>query len=82
MKNLLSSIGLDDGTGSISSTRVIVMLIALCWVASKFYNAHVTHTAITWDATDMGIIGSLGGIGVFKTVAENSTPKPPTSPTP
>ena len=54
------------------------MAVAFCWLVSKFYNAHLTHTAITWDSTDMGIIGSLGGVGIFKTVAENSTPKPPT----
>lgn len=81
MKNLLSSIGLDDGAGSVSSTRLVVVLISLCYLVSKFYNAHLTKQPITWDGTDMGIIGTLGGVGVAKTISENAPPKP-TTPTP
>lgn len=76
MKNLLTSIGLDDGAGSVSSTRLVVVAIAGCYLVSKFYNAHLTKQPITWDATDMGIIGSLGGVGIAKTVAENAQPQP------
>jgi hypothetical protein len=78
MKNILTSIGLDDGNGSVSSTRLINVAVAGCWLASKFFNAHMTHQPITWDSTDAAIIGALGGVSIFKTVAENSTPKPPT----
>jgi hypothetical protein len=70
MKNLFTSIGLDDGEGNVSSTRIILVAVTLCWLASKFYNAHLTHQPITWDSTDMGIIGSLGGVGIVKTIAE------------
>jgi hypothetical protein len=79
MKNLLSGIGLDDGSGNVSHTRVVNLLVAACWLVSKFYNAHLTHTPITWDSTDLEILGVIGGISIGKTVAENSTkPNPPT----
>jgi len=80
MKNILTSIGLDDGVGNVSSTRVMILAVAACYLVSKFYNAHLTHQPITWDGTDMGIIGTLGGCGIGKTVAENQPP--PAAPLP
>ena len=75
MTQFLNAIGAGDGTGSTSSTRLINIIVALFWLGTKFYNAHLTHQPITWDATDLGVIGAIGGVSVFKTVAENSTPK-------
>lgn len=78
MKNILNSIGLGDGSGEVSSTRLVVVAVAVCYLISKFYNAHLTKQPITWDGTDMGIIGTLGGVGVAKTVVENTPAKPAT----
>lgn len=77
MKNLLSNIGLSDGEGNISHTRLVNVAVAVAWLTSKFYNTHLTHQPITWDAMDLGIIGTIGGVSILKTSAENNTPPKP-----
>ena len=78
MNQFFNNIGLADGDGNTSSTRVINAAVTLCWLASKFYNSHLTHQPITWDGDDVAILGALGGIGIFKTVAEK--PNQPADP--
>jgi len=80
IKNLLTSLGMGDGADSISHTRVINVLVAACWLFSKFYNAHLTHTPITWDSSDLEILGVIGGISIGKSVVENN--QQPTKPNP
>lgn len=80
MKQLLETIGAGDGQGSVSHTRLINILVALTWLISKFYNAHLTHLSITWDTSDLEIFGAIGGVSIAKTVAENSKPTTPETP--
>ena len=78
MKQLLETIGAGDGLGNISHTRLINLAIAMCYLGSKFYNAHLTHAPITWDSNDLYIIGAIGGVSIGKTIVENQTkPTPP-----
>ena len=74
--NFLNTIGAGDGQGNVSHTRIINLLVAACWLATKFYNAHLTHQPITWDGYDVAILGAIGGVSVAKTAVENSTPTP------
>jgi len=83
MKNFLNTIGAGDGEGNTSSTRMVNLLVAAVWLASKFYNAHLNGQAITWGASDLEMLGAIGGISIGKTVAENSQPpklQPPDGP--
>lgn len=75
LKQTLHDIGLGDGEGNTSSTRIILFIVTLCWLVSKFYNAHLTHAAITWDSSDMEVLGIIGGLGVVKTQVEKPSTK-------
>jgi len=77
MKNLLESIGAGDGEGNTSSTRLIVIIVALFYLGSKFYNAYLTKQPIAWGNDDLAMVGTLGAILCGKTVVENSKPKTP-----
>ena len=77
MKQLLTGIGAGDGTGEVSHTRLINIAVTICWLVSKFYNAHLTHQPITWDASDLEILAVIGGISIGKSISE----KQPSTPT-
>jgi hypothetical protein len=77
MKDLLNNLGLSDGDGNVSHTRLINVLVAICWLGSKFYNARMTHQPITWDTNDLALLGAIGGISIGKTIAEKSADAPP-----
>lgn len=76
LKLFLHAAGMDDGKGSTSSQRVIRMLVVLAWLGTKFYNAHLTHLPITWDAMDLGLLGVIGATGVAQNHVENQESKP------
>lgn len=77
MIQFLNALGAGDGQGNVSHTRIINIAVTLCWLTSKFYNAHLNHQPITWDNSDLEILGVIGGISIGKSVAENSSsPKP------
>ena len=73
MKQILHDIGLGDGEGNTSVTRVISLLLVLGYIAAKFYNAYITKTPVTFDGTDLGFMGTIGGILVAKTQVEKTT---------
>ena len=78
MKQFLETIGAGDGEGNTSSTRLLVIVIAVFYLGSKFYNAYLTHQPMGWGNDDLAMVGTLGAILCGKTVVENNKPKPPT----
>jgi hypothetical protein len=78
MKQILQDIGLGDGEGNTSSTRVVNLLVAVYWLASKFYNAHLTKQPIIFDSSDLEILGVIGGISIGKTIVEKPSTAPKT----
>ena len=66
---------MDDGSGNVSSSRVIRVLVIAGWLASKFFNAHLTKTVITWDTTDLELFGIIAASGLAQNHIENQAPK-------
>jgi len=71
MKSIISMLG--DGQGNVSLMRVIILIIVVSVIGSKFYNAYLTKTPITFDSQDFELIG---GSFVAKLV-QNSQEKTP-----
>ncbi len=72
MKELSTMFG--DGTGNYSMLRVIMFVVIVALIATKFYNAHLTGEPVTWTNQDLGILGTLIGGKVLQNVQENDTP--------
>ena len=75
---ILSAIG--DGQDNASMMRVIVFLIILAVIASKFYNAWITKTAIEWDAHDLELAGMAIGGKLVQNTQENAVSGSPGQP--
>ena len=72
-ETLHNLLGVGDGDGNTSSTRVIRVLLIIGWMAMKAYNAHLLKQPITLDGNDLGLIGIIGATGL----AQNSIEKTP-----
>lgn len=75
MNTLISMIG--DGEGNTSSTRVMLLLVLLFWMAMKFYNAAITHQPIVLDGTDLAFLSGLFGTKLLHGQQETSSLKTP-----
>lgn len=73
MQQLITSL-LSDGQGSTSMMRLIVLLIVVTVIGTKFYNAYLTHTPIVWDTNDLLMLGgAITGKLVQNTQENNGT---------
>lgn len=80
MKQLLEMLGMGDGEGNTSSTRLAVMLILATILLSKFYVSVRTGQEIIWDDNTLSVIKILFATLVTKSVAEgvgNKLTQPP-----
>ncbi len=71
----------SDGLGNISMMRVVMILVIISVVGSKFYNAWLTKTPITWDQQDLEMAGMAFGAKLIQNTQENK-PDATTSPAP
>jgi len=77
MQKLLSAF--SDDTGATSMTRVVMFLVVAAVIISKFTNSYLTKTPITWETSDMEMIGLISGVKLIQNVQEAS---PTTAATP
>jgi hypothetical protein len=82
LTDLLASIGLGDGQGNTSATRVTALLLAVGFLITKITNAFSTHTPMTFTDTDLKFVGIVLGTLVGKTVAEGVAEKMAPTPAP
>ena len=78
IKSILTQLGLDDGSGNISSMRIVVALVVLAILIPKVIFACKTGTEITFSQQDLYAIGTVLGAKLAQNFQESSTPKPPT----
>ena len=57
MKNVVSM--LSDDKGNVSSMRVLMILVTIGVIGSKFYNAYISKLPIVWSMEDLGLIGTV-----------------------
>lgn len=81
MNTLLKSL-LGDGAGNVSSMRVLILLVAVALIGSKFYNAYLTKSPIVWDSSDWQILATLIGGKLVQNTQEKEPVKPETISTP
>ena len=62
MKQILETIGAGDGEGNTSSTRLLVIVVAVFYLGSKFYNAYLTKQPIAWGNDDLAMVGTLESV--------------------
>ena len=75
MKQTLHDLlGVGDGDGNTSSTRVIRVLLIIGWMGMKSFNAHLTKQPIAIDNTDLGFLGIIGGVGLAQSSIEKTPP--------
>lgn len=75
LTNILSSIGLGDGQGNTSITRVVVALIVLAVLLPKIILAIKAGTEPTWTPGDMEMLGIAFGAKLVQNTQENAQPK-------
>lgn len=68
-KSLLEQIGLGDGEGNISSQRVFMFIVIVCWAVYKVRNNEAMGTE-----DDRWLLGIVFGSGIGKTLAESKSP--------
>lgn len=76
MTNLLNSLGLGDGQGNISSSRIFMVIVALAVIIPKVWIACKTATPPTWDTSDFAMLGIGGGVKLVNSHIENQTKTP------
>ena len=76
MSKILTSIGLGDGFGSISSGRVFMFLILATALIPKIVLGVKGHPVV-WDENDKWIIGMVLAGGVAKNFVEGKSEEPP-----
>lgn len=76
IKNILTSLGLDDGQGNISSSRIFMVIIALAVVVPKVVQACKTGVPPTWTADDFAMLGIGGGVKLANSSMENQNQTP------
>lgn len=62
MNSILATIGLADGQGNTSSTRVAMMLVVLAVLSPKIILAIQTKTVPEWTVSDMEMLGIVFGV--------------------
>ena len=60
-----------DGAGNTSTMRVVVILIVIAIIASKFYNAWLSKMPITWTTQDL----ELASVAVGGKLVQNTQEK-------
>lgn len=80
LSQLVQSIGLGDGTGQVSSMRIMVMLVLLTVLVPKVVIAIQTSTTPEWSESDMAILGIAFGAKLWQNNQENAGTTPPTPP--
>jgi hypothetical protein len=72
LTTILAALGMGDGQGNTSSTRVILILAALAVLVPKFIAAF-KGTPVAFDDADLKMLALILGGGIAKTVAEGKT---------
>ena len=73
MQKLLSAF--SDDTGAVSMTRVVMFLVVVAVIVSKFTNSYISKTSIIWETSDMEMIGLISGVKLIQNVQEATPPK-------
>jgi hypothetical protein len=83
MNTIQSSLGLGDGEGNTSSTRLIAFVLAMGFMVVKVVNAIHNHSDIAFTNQDLGFVSVVLGSLVGKTAAEGIAAKlTPATPVP
>jgi len=77
----MESFGLGDGAGNTSSTRLVMLMIALAVIIPKIVLAIKAGQSPVWTTDDMGMLGIAFGAKLFQNHQENGQPKPNENPT-
>ena len=80
LTNILAALGLSDGQGNTSSTRVVVALITLAVLLPKIILAIKSGTSPEWTASDMEMLGIAFGAKLVQNQQENQTTVQPPKP--
>lgn len=70
LTTILAALGLGDGQGNTSSTRLILLLVTVSWLTTKTAAALKTGQPMTFDENDRWMLGIILGGGIGKTIAE------------
>ena len=76
LTSILAALGMGDGQGSTSSTRVVMALIVLAVLAPKIILAIKTGVSPEWTASDMEMLGIAFGAKLVQNQQENQTTVP------
>lgn len=71
MKNILTSLGLGDGSGDVSSGRIAFILIVIAVIIPKVVIAIKTMTPPQWNEQDLMILGAAFGGKLVQNHQEN-----------
>lgn len=74
MQKIIELIGLGDGSGNTSSSRVVLYLIVLAILVPKVVLAIQTKTPPTWTQDDILLIGAAFGGKLVNSAIENKAP--------
>lgn len=69
LTTILAALGMGDGLGNTSNTRVNLTLVTIVWLTPKFLAA-VHGEPVTWTQMDLAILATVLGGGIGKTIAE------------
>ncbi len=78
MNKILSSIGLADSTGEISTMRVITLLVTLAVLIPAVYSAITTKTQLILSTDNLEVLGIVLGAKCVQNQQEKDQPSKPT----
>jgi hypothetical protein len=79
MTNILSTLGLSDGQGNISSMRLVLFLIVLAILAPDVYIAFKTATPLNVPSQQLEVLATVLSAKLMQNHQENqgANPEPP-----
>lgn len=73
LATILSQIGLHDGEGNVSSTRVIFMMIALSVIVPHVWVFFKTGAIVPFTNDELGLLGIMSGTKLVQNAQENKS---------
>ena len=80
MQKLIETLGMGDGNGSTSSTRVVMVLIALAVILPKIVASFKTGAPPVWSEGDWAMLGIAFGGKLMQNSQEAKTTEPTKTP--
>jgi hypothetical protein len=76
MNNIMAKIGLSDGQGNTSSTRIVMYVVTLAIIVPACWAACKTGTPLALTDQNLELLGMVLGTKLFQNHQENQTSAP------